>query len=92
MPSDRISKLENLSFVWDVRDELWETQFQNLLAFSKREGHTRVPRDHVENGHALGNWVDWQKYQVDQGRMEKKRYERLKNSGVGFSEIKDGRR
>jgi hypothetical protein len=35
----------------------WEVHYKALQAFYDREGHSRVPADHVENGLNLGSWV-----------------------------------
>lgn len=46
---------------WDWRhpfQQLWDEGIAALTSFSQREGHCSVPRTHIENGHALGLWVD----------------------------------
>ena len=37
--------------------EPWYEWFGRLVKFKEREGHCRVPKDHLEDGLALGNWV-----------------------------------
>lgn len=37
--------------------EPWHEWFGRLAKFKEREGHCRVPKDHLEDGLALGNWV-----------------------------------
>ena len=39
------------------RREKWQANLAALRQFAEREGHTRVPRGHVENGVALAAWV-----------------------------------
>jgi len=54
---ERLEKLDRLSFEWDERDRLWESKFNALINFKKREGHCLVPQKHIEDGLTLGSWV-----------------------------------
>ena len=61
--SDRIAQLENLpGWSWTPRDDRWERGYSSLCDFVDREGHSQVPRGHVENGFALGRWVTKQRH------------------------------
>ena len=46
---------------WDGRVDNFDRHLQLLLAFAQREGHARVPQDHVEAGVRLGTWVSNQR-------------------------------
>jgi superfamily II DNA or RNA helicase len=62
LTSDRANRLESLSgWTWTPRDELWESGFEHLCAYSKREGHALVPGHHMEDGFRLGQWVNNQR-------------------------------
>ena len=54
---DKIEQLNSLGFIWDPIQLRWEEGFSLLLQFSRREGHCRVEREHLEKGYKLGNWV-----------------------------------
>jgi superfamily II DNA or RNA helicase len=51
-------------WVWDAKEAIWEAFFDTLRAYIAREGHSRVPHNHTEEGYGLGRWVgnrrgDW---------------------------------
>ena len=54
---DRISRLEKCGFIWNVQIANWETGFNSLLEFFRREGHIKVPQKHKEGIFNLGVWV-----------------------------------
>jgi hypothetical protein len=58
LPADRAARLESLpGWMWDTRDARWQSHLAALRAFARREGHTRVPTDHLEGDVKLGVWV-----------------------------------
>jgi len=42
----------------------WEFWYGLLVAYSEREGHSRVPRGHEENGYKLENWIHTQRSRI----------------------------
>jgi hypothetical protein len=58
----------------------WDEWFGLLMRFKEREGHCRVPFNHVEGGFNLGTWVVWQRRHRD--TMSAKRKQRL--DAMGF--------
>jgi hypothetical protein len=64
--ADRIHRLEELpGWIWNTKTDQWEDGFNHLLRFAEREGHTRVPANHVEDGRKLGRWVIKQRSRKD---------------------------
>ena len=58
LSADRVAELEaRAGWAWRPAAEDYERALTNLRAFAAREGHTIVPRHHVENGQNLGLWV-----------------------------------
>jgi hypothetical protein len=55
----------------------WESKFGVLQRFVDREGHSVVPKDHVEAGVALGSWVTVQRGEYTRGALGPSRAERL---------------
>jgi superfamily II DNA or RNA helicase len=54
----RVPVLEAVpGWTWDPRADDWNTAMAALRAFAVREGHTRIPRGHIEGGVTLGSWV-----------------------------------
>ena len=64
MDLGRRRRLESLpGWAWnlDALGAQWETKFSLLRSFVEREGHARVPTDHIEAGVKLGMWVSQQR-------------------------------
>ena len=51
---ERRDQLDNLRFVWDARDFLWEAMFVELREFKDKHGHCNVPQLSLEK---IANWV-----------------------------------
>jgi superfamily II DNA or RNA helicase len=54
---ETLMALEDLGMVWDARARGFERNFSLLKQFAAREGHVRVPYDHLEGGTQIGSWV-----------------------------------
>lgn len=62
MPDDRIKSLEAVpGWSWSPNDDHRRQMFALVKSFADREGHARVPKSHVEDGIALGHWVQQQR-------------------------------
>jgi hypothetical protein len=76
--ADRIRRLGELpGWTWNPHSDRWEEGFGYLLRFVEREGHTRVPAKHVEDGYRLGQWVGVQRTTYGKGTRESDRIRRL---------------
>jgi hypothetical protein len=75
---EKIRFLERIpGWSWSIVDENWERHYKAFLAFVSREGHTRVPDDHLEADCALGVWVQAQRRSFSQGALEAKQIDLL---------------
>uniref|UniRef100_A0A7S3P091 Helicase-associated domain-containing protein n=1 Tax=Amphora coffeiformis TaxID=265554 RepID=A0A7S3P091_9STRA len=97
LTDERRRKLEEIGFVWSVResdaktdqnrmtrnsyDDLWDAMFERLKAFKTKYGNCLVPKRSKEDP-KLGTWVDTQRVQYK--KMKKK----LADQGVPFDEQK----
>eukprot|EP00934_Nitzschia_sp_Nitz4_P001966 Nitzschia sp. Nitz4//scaffold107_size73032//27795//30897//NITZ4_005759-RA/size73032-augustus-gene-0.100-mRNA-1//-1//CDS//3329532590//1966//frame0 len=61
LTQDRISRLQNLGFVWSLRDD-WAKHYEELKQFKHMNGHCNVPARFAEN-RRLGIWVSAQRQQ-----------------------------
>lgn len=62
MAPERRELLESLpGWSWNPTADLWDDACSLLEAFTAREGHSRVPNSHSENGFPLGKWVTRQR-------------------------------
>jgi superfamily II DNA or RNA helicase len=86
LPPNRKQKLEDLGFVWDIFDEKWEEGFMSFKQFHSREGHSKVPARHTEDGYALGSWVQTQRKNKDS--LLEDRFNRLEALGFVWDPFK----
>lgn len=78
LPADRQQRLEELpEWTWDLSGDVWDERFALLERFAAREGHSRVPQKHVEEGVRLGQWVGVQRTNYKKGALDPDRAERL---------------
>ncbi|WP_257616910.1 helicase associated domain-containing protein, partial [Chlamydia suis] len=80
LSEDRIARLEEIGFVWDVLEEEWEKNFLELKRFQEEHGHCKVPQRYPENLD-LGSWVSTQRYAFKKGKLSEDRIERLEEIG-----------
>lgn len=57
LSEDRIAKLLAIGFSFDPPRLDWDSHFDYLVEYQKREGHTRVPPMHQEQKSCLGPWT-----------------------------------
>jgi len=58
MSAERRALLESVpGWTWDPHNEAWDRHYAALTRFAVREGHARVPANHIEGGLKLGGWV-----------------------------------
>ena len=83
LSSEKIKILDDMGFIWDVNETLWEEGFQCLLKFIQREGHCRVPARHKEGDYPLGGWVSKQRKYLESElrRLSPERKKRLNEIG-----------
>ncbi len=84
LSSERIKRLENLGFVWDVIEEQWQEGFQALKEFQERFGHCRVSKSKghkTKSGNDLGHWCLGNRKLFKDGKLSKDHYDRLQALG-----------
>jgi superfamily II DNA or RNA helicase len=80
LSEERIQRLDQIGFVWDSLDALWEQRFSELEAFKATEGHCNVPRDWSDNPQ-LSTWVNNQRRYRKQNQLTEERIQRLNEIG-----------
>jgi len=53
--NDRIERLEEIGFEWEINVTLFEKRYHELIAFKEKFGHCNVPRRYANNP-SLGSW------------------------------------
>lgn len=76
MTAERRNLLESVpGWSWDPYSESWERGYAALTSFVEHQGHARVPRDFLQEGINLGNWVAEQR--GNRSKMTDERTQRL---------------
>lgn len=78
LQSDRLIRLQEIDFVWDVLDVQWNNRFSELLAYGQKHGNLDVPQRYSGG---LGSWVNNQRQLEKTGEMPFDKKARLDNSG-----------
>jgi len=75
-------KLEDIGVVWNIFFNEWESKYQLLLKFLKREGHSYVPLTHNEDSIMLGRWLEYQRILKKEKKLDKNFERKLEDVGV----------
>ncbi len=66
MSPERRRRLDELGFVWDVRDQRWDDGFTRLQTYRESNSNCLVPFDfNTEDGYRLGAWINIQRVKKD---------------------------
>jgi len=76
---ERVSRLDELGFVWDVSVYQWEQGFKCLVAYKAEYGHCLVKKHEVFRGYRLGQWIGVQRVKKETSKRE--RIRRLEELG-----------
>ena len=75
---DRIKRINELGFVWNVNEHRWEQGFQHFVAYKEEHGDLPVPNDYkTKSGYKLGQWVNSQRSNAKKGQLSSQRIKRL---------------
>jgi hypothetical protein len=78
LPADKIQQLDEVGFVWDLRESQWDTRFKELLAYKSAHGNVSVPRGGFNE---LANWINKQREVYKNGKISAERVQRLEEIG-----------
>ena len=76
-----------MEIVWDVYSEQWENNFCLLVKFQQREGHSNVPKSHIEDWLKLGKWLSTQHKQEKKEKPDLSLKKWLEYVGVVWGNI-----
>ena len=80
LSQERINKLnlfKDKGWKWDIEYEQWQMTYELFQNYIKKEGHTRVPAEHKENGLSLGRWVRLQRGHYKKGKLSQDKIDKL---------------
>jgi hypothetical protein len=75
----KIALLNEIDFVWDKNQRIWDTRFAELVKFKHEFGHVNVPMKYK----TLGQWVTKHRKAYRAGTLEQHRIDQL--NMVGFT-------
>ena len=85
LSSDRITRLDQLGFVWDPYAAAWEKMFSALTAYKKSHGDCNMPAKWKENPE-LGKWCVFQRTLYKNGKLSPDRVARLNHLGFSWEQ------
>jgi hypothetical protein len=80
MNPERITRLNEIGFVWEPIDTSWSEMFSELIQFRELNGHCRVSQRFAENP-KLGRWVARQRKSMRRKQVSKERARLLEKIG-----------
>jgi len=81
---DRIRRLEEIGFTWDLLEEQFEKGFQETLHYKESTGNPNVPaRYKTPEGYRLGDWQSHQRGNYKKGGLSPDRIRRFEE--IGFT-------
>ncbi len=79
LSKERIKQLNELGFIWGIRDTSWKTFISKLTAFKKEHGHCLVPMKYEDKW--FGYKVGTVRQQYKDGKLSEERIKQLNNLG-----------
>jgi len=70
-------------------EEQWNTMFELLTSYNKRERNLNVPVCNVEESEMLGHWLDRQRNLMKNNKLCGDRQQKLEAIGVVWDRIED---
>eukprot|EP00985_Skeletonema_marinoi_P021764 scaffold13537_cov142-Skeletonema_marinoi.AAC.2 len=79
LTDERVAKLNEMGFVWEPLEAVWQSKYDKLHNFYKRYGHTKIPLGEQEHKE-LYEWCMRQRY----SKSPRQRYDQLKKVNFDF--------
>jgi hypothetical protein len=91
MIQERLQKLEDIGFVWNLLEETWEQMYQALQEFIKVYGRFPLYLETFDTpqGIALWRWCSVQRREYDKGEMGQDRIQKLEDIGFIWAPLED---
>ncbi len=83
---DKIERLDDLGFVWDLHEAFWNEMYEVLKVYHKNEGHCVVPTNCSENP-SLGSWIASQRNLFSKGNLSIERIKKLDKLGFDWDPL-----
>lgn len=86
LSKDRIKRLEEAGFEWNILETNWNEMFSVLINFREKYGHSNVPRSWHKDPE-LSHWVGKQRENYRKGLLSPDRIKRLEQIGFIWDTI-----
>lgn len=88
--SDRIKRLEDIGFKWNILEERFEKGFQETLLYKERTGNPNAPKSYkTPEGFCLGNWQSAKRKNHKNGNLSPERVKRLETIGFTWERFEE---
>lgn len=81
LDSSQIDELNELGFIWDVKEADFQEGLGYLKAYKKESGDCRVPQPLTVDGFPLGGWVSNRRGDYKEGQLSPERIKALNSLG-----------
>jgi len=88
LSDERIRKLEDINFVFEVLEEQWYERYEELKTYITNNGDSLVPKEYTQKNILLGRWVDKQRLDHKRFMDRKILEEKWKDIEVSDEEIR----
>ncbi len=86
LSEERIQELEEIDFLWEIDDTVWEEMFAALTEYKGKHGDCNVPQKWSEN-RQLGTWVTTQRQAKKKGKLPDVCVHRLQSLGFAWEPV-----
>ena len=76
LSQERINLLESIGFSWNIREILWDENFEKLLRFKEKHGHANISQANKKN-RSLGMWSTKQRKCFKDDTLSQDRIDKL---------------
>lgn len=84
LSEEQINALNNINFCWDAKEEVWLESFNILKIHIDKFGTTKI-QSNMPYYNKITIWLAKQRKYNDEGKLEPKRLEMLKNIGIDLN-------
>ncbi len=80
----RIAKLDDIGFVWELRNSSWKDRYAELVEYRNLHGDCDVPNN-CKGNPQLGNWVNFQRQCKKKNKLKSERIDLLESIGFKWT-------
>lgn len=80
----KIQLLDSVQFVSDVYEYRWQVFYEHFLSYIREHGHLIPPTSYEKDGVKLGRWVERQRRDYREGRLNPSKIQLLEEAGFVF--------